>query len=149
MVKSNQHWRRNPRILKRMRDVERLRFEGLNIPEISERTGIPTTTVENDLIRLAQLWQDHLNKSQEEHRAQLLAELDDVRARTLQTARYSRSPATHHNVARQSTMDKAKLLNLLIERQEVSGPNGQPLFPLEQLREAFIQSERRDDASIG
>lgn len=137
-------WRRDVRILHRLMKVETLIFEGRSEQYIARQLGVSIATVYFDRGRLEELWHDRINKEQEALREQIAAELDDVRHRTLQTALYASNPASHHSVARQATLDKAKVLGLLVDRQELSGPNGAPLFPLEAMREAFSASKAQD-----
>ncbi len=139
-------WRRDPLILARMRDVERRHLAGQTNVAIAAVLGVDEATIRNDLKRLAELWLEQTKESQADLRAQMLAKLEDVRVRALQAAEFDgrceravlfgdeqvyrddKGSATFRGnkagalaQARQATMDQAKLLGLVIEKQEHAG----------------------------
>ena len=139
-------WRRDPGILARLRDVERRHLAGQTNVAIADELGVDEITVRRDLDRLRELWLEQTKESQADIRAQMLAKLEDVRVRALQAAEFDErceravlfgdeqvyrddkgsasfrgNKAGSLAQARQATMDQAKLLGLVIEKQEHAG----------------------------
>lgn len=139
-------WRRDPIILARLRDVERRHLSGQTNVAIAAALNVDEITVRRDLDRLRELWLEQTKESQADLRAQMLAKLEDVRVRALQAAEFDerceravlfgdeqvyrddKGSATFRGnkagalaQARQATMDQAKLLGLVIEKQEHAG----------------------------
>lgn len=82
------HWRRDPVILARLRDVERRHLRGDANVAIADAIGVDEKTVRNDIERLSELWLERTAASQDDNRARVLAELDDVRTRALAAAEF-------------------------------------------------------------
>lgn len=139
-------WRRDPIILARLRDVERRHLSGQTNVAIAAALDVDEITVRRDLDRLRELWLEQTKESQADLRAQMLAKLEDVRVRALQAAEFDErceravlfgdeqvyrddkgsatfrgNKAAALGQARQATMDQAKLLGLVIEKQEHAG----------------------------
>ncbi len=139
-------WRRDPGILARLREVERRHLAGMTNVAVAEALDVDETTIRRDLERLRELWLEQTKESQADLRAQMLAKLEDVRVRALQAAEFDErceravlfgdeqiyrddkgsasfrgNKAGSLAQARQATMDQAKLLGLVIEKQEHAG----------------------------
>lgn len=139
-------WRRDPVILARLRDVERRHLAGQTNVAIADALGVDEITVRRDLERLRELWLEQTKAEQAEQRARVIAELEDVRTRAIAAAEFDEqceravlfgdarvirddkgsatfrgNKAAALGQARQATMDKAKLLGLVIEKQEHAG----------------------------
>lgn len=139
-------WRRDPGILARLREVERRHLAGMTNVAVAEDLDVDETTIRRDLERLRELWLEQTKESQADLRAQMLARLEDVRVRALQAAEFDErceravlfgdeqvyrddkgsasfrgNKAGSLAQARQATMDQAKLLGLVIEKQEHAG----------------------------
>lgn len=81
-------WRRDPVILERLPRVERLHLAGRSNVAIAAEVGISEATVRDDLGRLRDLWLERTSTAQDENRARVLAELEDVRVRALEAAEW-------------------------------------------------------------
>lgn len=141
-------WRRDPGILARLRDVERRHLAGDPNTTIAEALGVGEVTIRRDLERLRELWLEQTKAEQADLRAQVVAELDDVKRRALAAAEFDEQAeravlygegdqpvqrddkgtvtfrgqkAQALNVARQAVMDKAKVLGVVVEKSEVTG----------------------------
>lgn len=142
-------WRNDFAILARIKEVERLHLAGQPNTHIATALGVDEGTIRNDLKRSAELWLEQINQQAPVLRASVLAELEDVRQRSLAAAAFDEmaeravlfdEPDEHGatvvrpdkgsvsfkggkaqalNTARQASMDKARLLGLVIERQEI------------------------------
>jgi DNA-binding CsgD family transcriptional regulator len=156
-------WRRDPVILVRLRDVERRHLSGQTNVAIADALGVDEATIRNDLKRLAELWLEQTKESQAEQRARVLAELEDVRTRAIAAAEFDEqceravlfgdarvirddkgsatfrgNKAAALGQARQATMDKAKILGIVVDKAHIAGPDGAPLT-------FTIAIDRKDD----
>lgn len=140
-------WRGDMTILSRLPEVERGYLSGESNVAIAKRLGVAEGTVRNDLDRIKTLWRDRVVGDLETLKAQALAELDDVRRRAIAAAEFDEAAeravlygedarvvrdergkaefrgqkAQALNVARQASMDKAKVLGIIVEREEHQG----------------------------
>lgn len=146
-------WRRDLAVLERLPLVERRHLAGESNVAIAAALGVAEATVRDDLKRLRELWLERIGDSAETLRAQAVAELEDVRRRSLAAAEFDEmaeravlfgevpggltverddkgaaqfrgNKAASLNVARAATMDKAKVLGLVVEKRELSGDVG-------------------------
>jgi hypothetical protein len=81
-------WRRDPVILARLPNIERLHLAGRSNVAIGIELDMPEATVRDDLGRLRDLWLERTATAQDENRARALAELEDVRVRALEAAEW-------------------------------------------------------------
>jgi IS30 family transposase len=72
-------WRRDPLILARLPEVERLHLAGKSNRHIAERLHVDEGTVRNDLKRLGELWRENTALDIEDLRAKRFAELEQVK----------------------------------------------------------------------
>jgi hypothetical protein len=147
-------WRRDPVILARLPRVERLHLAGRPNTAIAAQIGVSEATVRDDLKRIQEMWRERTGADIVEQRAQMIAELEDVRVRSLEAAEFDEmceravlfggsiededGPASVYRdkkgsaqfrgnkaaalaQARQATMDKAKLLGLVVDKADISG----------------------------
>lgn len=151
MARQQRHWRRDPAILARMHEVERYHLAGQPNTTIAVKLGVDEGTIRNDLKRLSELWLEQINQQAPTLRAAVVAELDDVRRRSIRAAEFDEmaeravlfdetdergrrverpekgaasfkgGKAQALNTARQASMDKAKVLGIIVEKQEVTG----------------------------
>src|SRR5579872_5592141 len=82
------HWRRDPAILDRMALVEKRYFERLPNVAIAAELGVSENTVRLDIKRLQELWLERHAQDQDARRAQVLAELADIKVRALAAATF-------------------------------------------------------------
>ena len=145
------HWRRDPTVLARLPQVERLHLRRVPNTTIAAQLGVAEVTIRRDIERLNELWRERISGEQATMRAQIVAELDDTRERALAqaewdeaceravlfgeahptlgrirtddkgSAQFRGAKAQSTNVARQATMDKAKVLGLVVDKAEVTG----------------------------
>lgn len=164
-------WRRDPVILTRLPLVERRHLAGQPNTVIAGALGVDEGTIRNDLARLRELWLEQTKAEQAALRAEVVAELNDVRRRAISQAEWDEfceravlfddasmptyerikrglihpdhpvdgegqplrvardekgsasfrgSKAQSLNVARQATMDKAKVLGLIVDHLSLS-----------------------------
>jgi hypothetical protein len=127
-------------------DVEKQHLSGNSNYAIAAALGVDEKTVRNDLERIRELWLDHVGDNVTTLKAQALAELEDVRRRAIAAAEFDEAAeravlygdekvirddrgkaefrgqkAQALNVARQASMDKAKVLGIIVEREEHQG----------------------------
>lgn len=146
------HWRRDPVILARMRNVERRHLKGETNVAIAEALGVDEITIRRDLDRLRELWLEQTKEDQSTIRAQVVAELDDTRRRAIEAAEWDQDceeavlfgngrvyrdqkgsaqfrgqKAQALNVARQATMDKAKVLGIVVDKVAPTDADGKTL----------------------
>lgn len=151
MARQQTPWRRDPAILARLHEVERRHLAGQPNTHIAAALGVDEGTIRNDLRRLSELWLEQINQQAPVLRAEVVAELEDVRRRSLRAAEFDEmaeravlfdepdedgrrverpekgsvsfkgSKSQSLNTARQASMDKAKVLGLVVEKQEYSG----------------------------
>lgn len=140
-------WRRDPAILARLPEVERRHLAGQPNTTIAAALNVSEGTIRNDLKHLSELWQEQIKGESAVLRGRIAAELRDVRRRAVKAAEFDEEAeravlygegraverdakgsaqfrgqkAQAINVARQASMDEAKLLGLVVEKQEVSG----------------------------
>jgi hypothetical protein len=143
-------WRRDLAILQRLPEVERRHLAGQANVAIAAALGVDEGTVRADLKRLQELWRERVAEAVEDLRAKAVVELDDLKRLALEAAAWDLAceravlygegedgrdvlrddkggasfrgqKAQALNVARQAVMDKAKLLGLVVERQEHAG----------------------------
>ena len=81
-------WRRDPVILARLQVVERRHLAGDTNVAIAAGLRISEATVRDDVKRLQELWLERTASAQDENRARVLAELEDVRVRSLKAAEW-------------------------------------------------------------
>lgn len=81
-------WRRDPVILARLQAVERRHLAGESNVAIAAALDVDETTIRRDLDRLRELWLERTASAQDENRARVLAELEDVRTRALHAAEF-------------------------------------------------------------
>lgn len=152
MAFNQRSWRRDPAILARMHEVERRHLAGQPNTTIAAALGVDEGTIRNDLKRLSEHWLERIGETQETLRAAVTAELEDVRRRSIQAAEFDEmaeravlfdgpdeegrqverpekgsvsfkgGKAAALSNARQASMDKAKLLGLIVEKQEHTTP---------------------------
>lgn len=148
--------------------------------------GISEATVRDDLKRLQELWKERIQSDQADIRAQLAAELEDVRTRALEaaewdaiceravlfddldepgaqtldgkparrsvyrdakgSAQFRGNKAAAIQVARQATMDKAKILGIDVNKVAMTDSSGNDIS-LEELMERF--GARQAESSNG
>ena len=160
-------WRRDPLILARMRDVERRHLAGQTNVAIADVLGVDEATIRNDMKRLAELWLEQTRAEQTDLRARVLAELEDVRTRAIAAAEFDEqceravlfgdarvirddkgsatfrgNKAAALGQARQASMDKAKILGIVVDKASIAGPDGAPLT-------FTIAIDRKDDQDAG
>jgi hypothetical protein len=154
-------WRRDPVILTRLRDVERRHLAGQTNVTIAEALDVDETTIRRDLERLRELWLERTKGEQENLRAGIVAELEDVRTRALSAAEFDEraeraiifgsepvagggrrgvqfrgNKAAALGQARQATMDKAKILGLEVNKVALTDSQGDDIS-LDELMERF------------
>lgn len=142
-------WRHDPVILARLAEVEPRHLAGQPNTHIAAALGVDEKVIRNDLKRLSELWVERIGQQAETLRSQIAAELEDIRQRSLKAAAFDEmaeravlfddpdekgsrverpekggvsfkgGKAQALNTARQASMDKARLLGLVIERQEI------------------------------
>lgn len=126
------HWRRDPAILARMALVERRYFERATNVAIAAELGVDEITVRRDIARLQELWLERHGQAQDERRAQVLAELADVKARALAAAAFD------------EMAERAVLFGQLPET-----PEGEPLLRLHVDEQGRIQFRGNKAAALG
>lgn len=156
-------WRRDPGILARLREVERRHLAGMTNVAVAEALDVDETTIRRDLERLRELWLEQTRAEQAEQRARVLAELEDVRTRAIAAAEFDEqceravlfgdarvirddkgsatfrgNKAAALGQARQASMDKAKILGVVVDKASIAGPDGAPLT-------FTIAIDRKDD----
>lgn len=175
-------WRRDPLILERMATVERWHLAGRTNVAIAADLDVDEATVRNDLKRLNELWLERTAASQDDNRARALAELEDVRVRSLAAAehdeRMERAVLLGEKVAdadgalvsvyrdakgsaqfrgnkaaalaqaRQATMDKAKILGIVVDKAALTDSQGEDI-PLVDLMERFARRQAKDAEGEG
>ncbi len=75
---ANSAWQRNPNILQRMRQVERLRLERLSNLAIAARLHVDEATIRTDLERLQELWAAELGAELARLRGEHVAAVDHL-----------------------------------------------------------------------
>lgn len=88
MTGKSVHWRRDPKILERLSKVERRHLRGDTNVAIADDLGVDEITVRRDIQRLRELWLERVQEDQETIRAQVVANLEDVRRRALSAAEF-------------------------------------------------------------
>ena len=71
-------WSRDPFILRRVEQIERLRLAGLSMLETSKQLGLPIQTVVDDWQRLNELWLARVSGTQDALRSEAVRRLDTV-----------------------------------------------------------------------
>lgn len=104
-------WRKDPRILARLVDVERYYHERLTNVAIAALLHVDEATIRTDIKRLQELWLERHGAAQDECRAEVLAELDDIKVRALAAAKFDEAA------------ERAVLLN-----EELLGADGKTHF---------------------
>lgn len=157
-------WRRDPVILNRLRTVERLHFAGRSNVSIAQELGVNEATIRNDLKRLTEFWLERTASTQAEIRARLMAELADIKGRALAAAEFDEQAeravlygetlvqrddkgsaqfrgqkAQALQVARQATMDMAKVAGVLVDKVAPTDAEGNTL-PLDELMERYARA---------
>lgn len=154
-------WRHDPVILARLRDVERLHFEGKTNVAIARALGVDERSIRRDLERLTELWRERIGAQADDLRARVVSELADIKAKALEAAAFDRAAeqavlfgvpfvdaegnghrvyrdekdaasfrgqkAQSLNVARQAVMDQAKVLGIIVEKQQLTADPDAPL----------------------
>lgn len=173
-------WRRDPIILARLQQVERRHLAGESNVSIASSLSVDEITIRRDLERLREMWLERTAAAQDENRARVLAELEDVRVRSLKAAEWDEMceravlfddlPETDVTTldgkparrsvyrdakgsasfrgnkaaalaqARQATMDKAKLLGLVVDKVAPTTASGEDL-PIDELMERFSRRQ--------
>lgn len=168
-------WRRDPVILARLRDVERRHLVGETNVAIAAGLDVSEATIRDDLKRLNELWLERTAASQDDNRARVLAELEDVRVRALAAAEWDQAceravlfggsiededgpdsvyrdkkgsaqfrgnKAAALQTARQATMDKAKILGIVVDKAALTDSAGEDI-PLAELMERFSRRQAK------
>lgn len=158
-------WRQDPVVLARLPEVERRHLAGQPNTHIAAALAVDESTIRADLKRITQVWREHVGEQAEVLRASVVAELEDVRRRALAAAEFDEmaeravlfdgrdeggrrverpdkgsvsfrgGKAQALNTARQASMDKAKVLGLVVERQEHTTPVPVRIYEREVLRD--------------
>lgn len=110
------NWRSSPTILERMHEVEIHVAKGWTSHRIAAALGCAESTVRNDIGHLTELWLERVGRAQDELRAERVAQLDVIRE--LAFGRLPQDGSQALSVARQAVMDAAKLLGLVVDKQE-------------------------------
>lgn len=164
-------WRRDPLILARLREVERRHLAGSTNLAIAAALGVDETTIRRDLERLRELWVEQTKSEQSDMRARVLAELEDVRTRAIAAAEWDEeaeravlfgdgrvyrddkgsaqfrgNKAGALQAARQATMDKAKLLGLVVDKVAPTNAQGDDI-PLDELMERFSRRQSAEPSA--
>lgn len=152
-MRKSTNWRRDPAIQERMLKVQRLHFAGRSNRAIAAELGVDEGTIRKDLDRLNEAWRERIGDEAVALRAQVVAELEDLRVRSLNaadfdemceravlfgydangvavwvqrdekgSAQFRGNKAAALNTARQAVMDRAKVLGLIVEKQEHTTP---------------------------
>ena len=157
------HWRRDPVILARLREVERRHLAGDTNVSIAAALSMSEATIRDDIKRLRELWLEQTAAEQSDMRARVIAELEDVRTRAIHAAEWDEeaeravlfgdgrvyrddkgsaqfrgNKAGALQAARQATMDKAKILGIVVDKASLSNADGSPLT-------FTIAIDRKDD----
>jgi hypothetical protein len=82
------HWRRDPLILARLGEVETRYLAKWSNVAIAAALGVDEITVRRDIARLEELWKERAARAQDERRAAVLADLENVKALALAAARF-------------------------------------------------------------
>lgn len=82
------HWRRDPLILERLGEVETRYLAKWSNVAIAAALGVDEITVRRDIARLEELWKERAARAQDERRAAVLADLENVKALALAAARF-------------------------------------------------------------
>lgn len=146
-------WRKDPVILARLPEVERRHLRGDTNVSIAAALEVDEKTVRNDLERIRTLWRERVGAEVVEMRAAVVAELDDVRRRAIAAAEFDEqmeravllgekvgesevqrddkgsaqfrgNKAASLGQARQATMDKAKVLGLVVDKVSPTDAEG-------------------------
>lgn len=151
-------WREDLVVLVRLLEVEKRHLAGHPNRLIAAALGVDEKTIRDDLKRLKALWLERIKGTQEELRGKKVAELADIKQRSIAAAEWDqdceravlygetipddnggarsvyrdeKGSATFRgqkaqalNVARQAVMDQAKILGLVVDKQELSGKDG-------------------------
>lgn len=158
-------WRKDPVILARLREVERRHLAGETNVAIAGALDVDEATVRNDLKRLQELWLERTKAEQDETRARVVAELEDVRTRALHAAEWDEeaeravlfgdgrvyrddkgsaqfrgNKAAALAQARQATMDKAKVLGIVVDKAALTNSAGDDL-PIDELMSRFSRRQ--------
>lgn len=175
-------WRRDPVILARLRDVEKRHLANETNVAIADALGVDEITVRRDIERLRELWLERTKAEQEETRARVIAELEDVRTRAIAAAEFDEqceravlfgdpiddpdgnsmtvyrdkkgsaqfrgNKAAALAQARQATMDKAKILGVVVDKTALTDAQGDDL-PIDELMARFSrrQAQAGEDPS--
>lgn len=173
-------WRRDPVILARLQQVERRHLAGETNVAIAAALDVDEITIRRDIERLRDMWLERTAAAQDENRARVLAELDDVRTRALKAAEWDEmceravlfddlpeaeattldgrparrsvyrdakgsaqfrgNKAAALAQARQATMDKAKILGIVVDKVAPTNGEGEDI-PLDALMERFSRRQ--------
>lgn len=149
-------WRNDPVILARLPEVERRHLRGDTNMAIADVLGVDEITIRRDLNRIRELWRERTGDSIENLKAQTAAELEDVRRRALHAAdfdermeravllgemvddqsvyRDDKGAAMFRgnkvgalNAAQQATMNKAKILGIVVDKVAPTDADGKTL----------------------
>ena len=165
------HWRRDPVILARLREVERRHLAGDTNVSIAATLGVDEATIRNDLGRLRELWLEQTAAEQSDMRARVIAELEDVRTRAIQAAEWDEeaeravlfgdgrvyrddkgsaqfrgNKAGALQAARKATMDKAKILGIVVDKVAPTNAQGDDI-PLDELMERYSRRQAAEPST--
>lgn len=148
------NWRRDPEVRVRLEQVERLQWRRLPNTEIARQLKVDETTIRRDKDRLQELWLERTAASQDEHRAAVVASLEDNERLALEayewdkqaeeavlygstveingqsrvvyrdakmSAQFRGGKAQALAERRQAAMAKAKVLGIVVDKQEQVG----------------------------
>lgn len=157
-------WRRDPVILERLPLVESLHFSGRSNIAIAQALSVSEATIRNDLKRLQELWLERTAGTQDEIRSRIVSELADIKGRALKAAEFDEQAerdvlyggdAVYRdkkgsamfrgqksqalNVARQATMDIAKVQGVVVDKIAPSDGDGNTL-PIEELMARYARA---------
>lgn len=139
-------WRRNLAILQRLPEVERRHLAGMSNCAIARELGVDEGTIRSDLKRLHELWRERIADEQEILRGQAVRRLEEVYRRSLAAAEFDEeaeravlygegkhvvrdddgkatfkgAKAAALTTARQAAMDIAKILGVVVDKQDIT-----------------------------
>lgn len=165
------NWRRDPEVRARLEQVERLQWQRLPNTTIARQLNVDETTIRRDKERLQALWMERTAASQEEHRAAVVASLEDNERLALEAYAWDKQaeeavlygmevtidgkPRVVYRDAKMSAQFRGNKAQALAERRQAAMAKAKVLGIVvdkvepqgEQLVRVYVRDERGTDAS--
>lgn len=114
-------WREDASVLDAMDAVVKLHSEGVSMPQVAKRLGIPVSTCYDHWNRGLELRKERVTEAVNDHIAEMYAFLGRLYAELDQAESRSLNKGQILGQIRQTYMDIAKLDGSMIDRKEVKG----------------------------